>query len=142
MAMLNVRVPTDTEEELEAIALARGSTKSDIAREAIAAFLNGHEYKARGTLPPGDEEDDFAEFGDEVRHTNRKVLQSMARSSMRNGRRSLSQPTSSSRRGSSSKHRSMGCRDCRIGIPMLPISLRRSALRLRTITTGPCPLMS
>lgn len=59
MAMLTDRVSAGTEEELEAIAQSRGSTKSNIAR---------------GTLPPDGETDDFAEFGDAVRHANRRVL--------------------------------------------------------------------
>lgn len=77
MAMLNVPVPTEAEDELEVLAEARGSTKSDIAREAIAAFLNAHEFTARGKEPPDDEPDDFAEFGDEVRYANRRVLSNL-----------------------------------------------------------------
>lgn len=74
MAMLNVRMPSETEDELEALAQARGSTKSDLAREAIVAYLSGHEFHARGKDAPDDFPDDFAEFGDEVRNANRKVL--------------------------------------------------------------------
>lgn len=77
MAMLNVRVPSETEDELEALAQERNSTKSDIAREAISAYLSGHERSARGLTHQFGDQDEFAEFGDAVRNANRKILSTL-----------------------------------------------------------------
>lgn len=77
MAMLNVRLPSETEGELEALAQERDSTKSDIAREAISAYLSGHERSARGLSHEFGSHDDLAEFGDAVRNANRKILSTL-----------------------------------------------------------------
>jgi hypothetical protein len=76
MSMLNVRLPNDTEDELDAVAQARGSTKSDIAREAINAYLSGHYMWLRDPDFDGDT-DDFSEFGTAVTDALRKILHTL-----------------------------------------------------------------
>lgn len=76
MSMLNVRLPNDTEDELDAVAQARSSTKSDIAREAINAYLSGHYMWLRNPDFDGDT-DDFSEFGTAVTDALRKILHTL-----------------------------------------------------------------
>jgi hypothetical protein len=73
--MLSIRISDAIEDELEALAKTRGLTKSDLAREAIAAFLSGHDREACG-IRDGGWPDDFSEFGAALVNAHRTVLES------------------------------------------------------------------
>jgi hypothetical protein len=73
--MLSIRISDAIEDELETLAKTRGLTKSDLAREAIGAFLSGHDREARG-IRDGGWPDDFSEFGAALVNAHRTVLES------------------------------------------------------------------
>jgi len=75
MSLFNVRLPKEIEARLIAEAAARKCSKSDIAREAITAFLAHADRASRDDLEAGDIDDDWSEFGAEVMDAQRKVFE-------------------------------------------------------------------
>jgi predicted transcriptional regulator len=72
MSLFNVRLPKDIEARLSEEAGARRCSKSDLAREAITAFLAG---KDREDVEAGEIDDDWSEFSGEVIEAQRKVFE-------------------------------------------------------------------
>lgn len=72
MSLFNVRLPKDIEARLNEEAGARKCSKSDIAREAITAFLA---KESREDFEAGEIDDDWSEFGAEVMAAQRMVFE-------------------------------------------------------------------
>lgn len=72
MSLFNVRLSKDIEARLSEEAGARRCSKSDIAREAITAFLV---KEIRQDYEAGEIDDDWSEFGAEVVDAQRKVFE-------------------------------------------------------------------